>query len=156
MEDYLNCFRAEENIYYLNKAGRERVGSTNIRSKTPQYRHYLMRNDLYIYLNKPEVWEPEYTIEVEGIKIIPDVMYTKFVLNDERYFFAEIDNEQILSNNLNKLRKYKALKETKVYQESMGYFPVLVWVVKTEHRKKELLKYGEGLKQEILLWSDIR
>lgn len=156
MEDYLNSFRVEENIYYLNKAGRERVGSKNVRSKTPQYRHFLMRNDLYIYLKKPAVWEPEYQIDIDNIKIIPDVMFVKRVLNEDRYFFAEIDNEQVLSSNLNKIRRYKQLKETKAYQDSLGYFPVLVWVVKTEHRKKELLKYGEGLKQEVLLWSDIR
>lgn len=156
MDDFLNSFRAEENIYYLNKNGRERIGSTDIRAKTPQYRHFLMRNDLYIYLNKPNVWEPEYNIDIDGIKVIPDVMFTGPVAGEERYFFGEIDNEQIISTNLNKIRKYKQLKDTKVYQKELGYFPTLVWVVRTERRKKDLLKYGEGLKQQIYLWGEIR
>jgi len=156
MDDFLNSFRAEENVYYLNKNGRERIGSKDIRSKTLQYRHFLMRNDLYIYLKKPSIWENEYNIDINGVKIIPDVMYTKKVLNEDRYFFAEIDNEQIIATNLNKLRKYKQLKDTNVYQKQLGYFPTLSWVVKTERRKVDLLKYGEGLKQEIYLWSEIR
>lgn len=156
MDDFLNSFRAEENIYYLNKNGRERIGSKDIRSKTLQYRHFLMRNDLYIYLNRPKLWRAERIIDVGGVKLIPDVMYTRKVLDKDRYFFAEIDNEQIIATNLNKIRKYKQLKETNAYQNKFGYFPTLTWVVKTERRKADLLKYGEGLKQEIYLWGEIR
>lgn len=156
MEQYLNSFRVEENIYYLNKNGRERVGCTDVRNKTLQYRHFIMRNDLYIYLHRPSVWEAEYNIEIDGIKIIPDVMYRRKVMNEDRYFFGEIDNEQIMAKNKEKIERYKALKEHGAYQKTLGYFPTLVWVTKSERRKNDLIRYMKDLKHDIYLWEEIR
>lgn len=157
MEDYLNSFRVEENIYYLNKNGRDRVGSQVVRTKTLQYRHFIMRNDLYIYLGKPSAWQPECEIEIdEKVKIVADVMFMRYELGKERYFFGEIDNEQVMKRNIEKIEQYKKLKASNVYQQQLGYFPTLVWVTKSDRRKQDLLKYGERLKQDIYLWEEIR
>ncbi|GAF63628.1 hypothetical protein BTS2_0519 [Bacillus sp. TS-2] len=156
MSQYLNHFRDHENIFYLSKKGREKIGSNKVRYRNPQTTHTLMRNDLYIYNGQPNYWNNEMAITVGNFKIIPDAIYSKKVLDKNRYVLVEIDHSQKMVNNIKKLKRYKELKDFNAFQEQHGYFPIIQWLTTTEHRKKELLKHSLNLNVEIILWSDIK
>ncbi|MDV2683780.1 replication-relaxation family protein [Alkalihalophilus lindianensis] len=146
----------EEKVYYLNKRGREKIGSENIANWNPSVLHTVMRNDVYLYL-KPSQWHIEQSIEVgnEGFKIVPDAIGVRRELDQERFFFVEIDNTQRWSENLNKLQKYRKLKEYKVWQEHHGYFPTIVWLTKSKLRANELKKITD-LKMNVYEWEEIK
>lgn len=157
MEDYLAHVRYDEKIYYLNKNGRERVGSNIIRKKINKtdISHYIMRNDFYIH-RQPNQWRTEQSVSVGNVKVIPDVIFTQTVLEKERYFFLEIDNTQKMINNRNKIDRYRKIKAGEGFQNQFGYFPTLVWVTRSEGRKKELQRLCKDMKVEVFLWEEIR
>jgi hypothetical protein len=154
MDDFLNFRHMQEKVYYLNKVGRERVGSTKVIHWIPQVEHILMRNDLFLYF-RPIEWRIEEPVSVGEFKIIPDVIGCKKMLDRRRYFFVEIDNAQRWTNNLTKLKHYKRLKEYGTFQEQFGYFPNLVWLTKSSVRAAELRKYKD-LTMEIYEWEEIK
>ena len=49
MEEYLYSFREDGYgaVYYLNKVGRQMIGSNKVVKRTLQVRHALMRNDFF-------------------------------------------------------------------------------------------------------------
>lgn len=154
MSPFISSFRGEtgENIYYLNKEGRERVGSNVVRTKSSQVNHYLMRNDVYIHY-KPEDWKNEVTVKVEGIvTIIPDAYFR----HNLRRHFLEVDHLQHMIKNKEKIEKYKKLKATKTFQNNLKYFPPLVWVTLTEGRKKQLQEWCDGLETIVHVWDEIK
>src|SRR5690625_4638799 len=119
MSEYISCFRDAENIYYLNKEGRERVGADTVRHKINQVSHYLMRNDLYIHLG-PQEWRNEVRVGVKDVvTVVPDA-YFKY---NQMLHFLEVDHTQKMFKNKEKIDRYKALKETGVYQEKFKHFP---------------------------------
>jgi hypothetical protein len=78
MNRYLSYLRGDngENVYYLNKSGRERIGSNVIRQKTNQTGHFLMRADAYIHYTGSQDWRNELKFSVEGVTtVIPDAYY---------------------------------------------------------------------------------
>jgi hypothetical protein len=155
MKPYISCFRAEngENVFYLNKLGRERVGSEIVRQKTTQASHYIMRNDAYIYYVGSEDWKNEVKFSVESIAtIIPDA-YFRY---NQRRHFIEIDHLQQMFKNRDKIERYKKLYETGVFQEKIKYFPRLVWVTLTESRRKQLVEWCGGLDTVVHLWDEIK
>lgn len=76
---YLSSFREDSNstVYFLNKEGREYVGSEKIKRKTKFVNHYLMRNDFYIYIGYPHEWENELKISDGTYTVISDSYYKK-------------------------------------------------------------------------------
>jgi hypothetical protein len=135
MDEYFNTFRLEETIFYLNKNGRDMIGSNIIRTKTNQIRHILMRNELYIFFGCPQIWSVEEDVKInDKIYVRPDVRF-----KTDRMYFAEIDNVQRMNVNIKKIEKYAELKSTNAFQKQFGYFPQLVWLTKTEHRKRRLV-----------------
>jgi hypothetical protein len=148
---FVHCYRVHENVYYLNKKGREHIGSTTIRTKTPLIHHILMRNDLYLYFGCPSEWSNEVSVSVGTLKIKPDVLFKK-----SQYYFVEIDYTQKMIANKRKIEKYRELKKTGAFQERYKHFPTLVWLTTTEHRKKQLRAFCDGLKVEVLTMEDIR
>jgi hypothetical protein len=154
LSEYLHSFRGDngESIYYLNKAGRERVGAEKVRAKLADANHYLMRSDAYLFF-KASDWKNEMKFTIPGtVQVIPDAY---FLLNMRRYFL-EIDNLQSLSKNKEKLEKYRKLKASNLLQERLRYFPTLIWVTLTETRKKHLENWSEGLESKIYLWKEIK
>lgn len=156
MKEYISCFRGDngENIYYLNKTGRERVDCEVIRQKTVQAGHYLMRADAYIHYVGNEDWRNEMKFTVpDVVTVIPDAY---FRYNQKRHFL-EIDHLQHMSKNREKIDKYRKLQDTGVLQKKIGYFPRLVWVTLAESRKMQLTEWcGEDLNVVIHLWNEIR
>jgi hypothetical protein len=139
VEPYLSSFRDSENIYYLNKEGRERINCKKVRKKTLQARHYLMRNELYLALNQPSTWKNE--MRIKNIGIIADAMYK----NGNRHVFIEVDHLQKMSQNRVKIEKYRKLSNFD-----------LIWVTTTDHRRKRLLKLCEGMSVRVFTIDDLK
>jgi hypothetical protein len=147
MGDYLNTVRLGENVYYLNAAGRERIGATKVLKKTNQITHHLMRNSLYLAHGCPSSWKSEVKLSVKGeVTVIADALFTMA----GRYYICEVDNTQKMSENRAKIGKYRRLIELGVFEKR----PKLIWITTTDYRKKQLAKICEGLDVSIYLRSD--
>jgi Replication-relaxation len=137
MSQYLGSFRhGLENVYYLNKAGREHIGCDVIRKKTPNIQHFLMRNQLWIAMGMPHAWENELKVIVKDISIVCDA---RFLLNKVD-MLVEIDVTQSMAKNRLKIEKYKRIKEL------TGNDFHLIWVTETPSRKAALKKLMEAAK----------
>lgn len=150
MNDLVSSFRDTENVYYLNKSGRERIGSTIVRQKISPVTHYLMRNDVFIQ-RKPEIFEPEMKITVGNTTVIPDV----WMRHNGAYYFVEIDNTQRMVKNTQKLERYKKLKESGAFQQKYGYFPRILWVTALASRQKVLADMFNEFETIVQLWEEI-
>ena len=142
MEKYINSFRDGENIYYLNKEGRERVNSQKVLKKTIQARHYIMRNSIYIAFNSPSDWKNEMKLQVpKKVKVIADALFTV----DKRYHIVEVDHTQKMTKNKGKMERYRKLMELKAFDKE----PKFIWITTTELRRKQLLELCEGLDVQV-------
>lgn len=105
-----------------------------------QIQHRIMRNDAYIYFN-PTGWISERKFE-KPVAITADA-YFKY---NDKYHFLEVDHTQGWHKNVDKLERYKQFKECGVFQKQLGYFPVIVWVMKYDSRKEKLLELAREMK----------
>lgn len=148
MDEYLGSFRnGLEKVYYLNKAGRERIGSTIIRKKTPNIDHFLLRNQLWIHLNRPADWENEIKVQVADVSIVCDA---KFTAPGNIPTFVEIDIHQPMANNQKKIEKYKRIKELTDQK-----FRV-IYATATETRKPKLNVLLMGLAGRVYTSNEIQ
>ena len=146
LSDYISNFTEDKKkVYYLNSKGRERVQAEKVRKKTAMVTHYLMRNDLYITVGRPVSWRNEVEISINNVSLIADAAY----ISDKLHHFIEVDNKQSMSNNIQKIKKYKKLS---TYNSQF----VLIWVTTTPYRKKKLESLSQGLKFKIYLWEDLK
>lgn len=136
MGQYLNRVKLIEYVYYLNKSGREMIGSQNVLDKNMHIEHTLMRNQLYIHFGCPEMWS------VEKKAFVKDTFYLQsdVLFKTDVWRFAEIDHMQKMIENEKKIKKYAELKETNAFQNVHKYFPQLVFLTTTEHRKRRLIQ----------------
>ena len=147
LEEYVSSFRDNEKVYYLNKEGRERIGCKKVLKRSNQFRHYIMRNDIYIAYNCPETWKQEVKMKVQGIAtIIADALFTE----NGKYHIVEIDHEQKMSANRLKMEKYKKLIDCHVFEKP----PKFIWYTCTEHRRHQLQKLCDGLDCNIFTITD--
>ncbi|MYL53323.1 hypothetical protein GLW08_08220 [Pontibacillus yanchengensis] len=147
MSPYLSSFRDGENVYYLNKEGRERVNAKKAFKKTTQARHYLMRNSLYIAFGSPATWKNEVKLEVSGnVKVIADAIFTR----NNQYHIIEVDHTQKMSKNRGKIERYKQLIELGVFQKH----PIFTWITTTAYREKQLSKLLDGMEHQIFTIAD--
>jgi hypothetical protein len=141
MEEYLGSFRhGLEKVYHLNKAGRERVAATQIRKKTPNVQHFILRNQLWISLGRPRTWENEYKVKAGEVSLVCDA---KFTTKGGIPVFVEVDVTQPMIKNSAKISKYKKLKET-----TDDPFHV-VWITEIESRRAKLTDLMKGLPGKI-------
>lgn len=145
--EFLSSFRDIENIYYLNKEGRDRVGSSKIRKKTPQAKHFIMRNYIYIAFECPSDWKNEVKLGIKEKKIINkcDATFTR----DNKRYIVEVDNMQKMSENKKKIEKYRAISESGVYGS-----PAFIWITTTTYRQKQLSELCADLDCQVFLLSD--
>ncbi|WP_342666981.1 replication-relaxation family protein [Priestia koreensis] len=149
MEEYLNSFREGETVYYLSKAGAERVDFKGNVKKTTTARHYIMRNALYIAFNQPDTWKNEVKMRVKEVATI--ICDATFTIGKQRYI-VEIDHEQKMVANRKKLEKYCRLVDAGVFEIP----PIFLWMTTTEYRQKQLIKMHEGLDSQIFILSDFQ
>ena len=146
MGGYLGTFRhGLENVYYLNKDGRDRVGAEVIRKKTPNIQHFLLRNQLWIHLNMPRTWENEIKLSVGDISIISDAKFEKNGIK----VFVEVDRTQPMSKNRAKIERYKKIKE--LTGESFH----LLWITELESRRPKLNELMAGLNGRVYTLKEI-
>ncbi|MEK4128566.1 replication-relaxation family protein [Solibacillus sp. FSL W8-0474] len=151
LSDYLTCVRdGYQSIYYLNKCGREYVDCERIRKKGGHVQHIVMRNDLWLYFKCPNDWRNEVKISDENTSVVADAVFTR----NGFYHFLEVDNLQSMKENRAKINRYKSLSDSLVKQ--FGYFPTLVWLTTTEHRRKQLESACNGLNFKVFTMNDIR
>lgn len=146
MSKYLHHFRERENVYYLSREGREYTGATKIRKKTPMVKHFLMRNDAYIYFQRPTTWQTEIKVKntADGTYVIPDAIFQK----DKKHHFLEVDHLQKMKENRSKIEKYLKLASKLQF--------CLVWVTTSEHRRKRLTELCKGLEVQIYTLEEIK
>ncbi len=149
MNNYVSSFRDGENIYYLNKEGRERVNSKKILKRTTQARHYIMRNSIYIAYGCPSSWKNEVRLGIKEVKNSTVVCDAIFKL-DRRYYIVEVDHTQKMTKNRTKIDRYKKLIELEYFDIA----PFFIWITTTEYRRKELLKFCDGLEVQIFTIND--
>lgn len=132
LKEYVHSFRHYENVFYLNKRGRERIGSDKVLSKPSNVEHHLLRNEVYIIYGFPRIWKIENPIKVRGENFItPDATFTQ---DDRSLYLVEVDRTQKMHKNIQKLRKYKEVKDLTPGK----IFPHLIWITKTPSRKDKL------------------
>lgn len=151
LSDYLNSFRdGYQSIYYLNSLGREYVDCDKVRKKTNQVQHIIMRNQFWLFYKCPRDWRNEVKISDGKTTVIADALFTR----NGFYHFLEVDRLQMMKENRLKIARYKSLLESLVKQ--FGYYPTLVWVTTTEHRRRQLEKASEGLKVKVYTINEIQ
>lgn len=150
MEPYLHSFVEGESIYYLNKAGRDTIGSDKVVTRNSNYRHTLLRNDVYIYMKCPENWINEYKIGETGI--VADAIA---VLN-RKYYYIEVDNTQKMAVNKQKMEAYLQFKHSGVWEKySKEPFPILLFYTVSEPRRHQLSELNPGLEMLVYTKKDL-
>lgn len=153
MEEYLNNFREEGYgaVYYLNRIGRQMIGSQKIVRRTLQTKHTLMRNDYYFYMGCPGNWRNEIKVTDGKTTLVTDALFTK----NKRHNFLEVDNTQSMAENSAKIKRYKEMFERGLFQKEFGYFPTLHIVTVSRSRVRRFTELCEGLPLEVYQIIDI-
>lgn len=153
LSPYLSSFREEySTVYYLNKEGREYVGSTKIRKKHQFVNHIILRNDFYIYMGYPHDWTNEAMVSDSKNSVICDAWFKKNGL----YHMLEVDLTQKMQENRDKVNHYKSLFNSGEVANHFGYFPKLLWVTSTELRRKQLTELCKGIPCSIFTADEIK
>jgi len=152
LSHYLNSIAdgRNETIYYLNNLGRDYVECPKVRRKTNQVQHIVMRNQFWLFSKCPKDWRNEVKVSDGKTTVIVDSMYS---INGFRCFL-EVDHLQNMKENRAKIARYRSLLES--LSKQFGYYPTLVWVTTTEHRRAQLVKTCEGLKVKVYTLDDIK
>jgi hypothetical protein len=141
-----------ENVYYLNKLGRELVGSTKVVQKTLQWEHTVMKNDIYIHFDKPKLWSNENPIVTPEFTLVPDAIFS---VKGQQYFL-EVDREQKMKTNIEKLLQYKRFKDMELWQKrNGGRFPIVIYYTSKEIRKHQLTESNPGIELLTLSKKDL-
>ncbi|HSH25628.1 MAG TPA: replication-relaxation family protein [Massilibacterium sp.] len=128
----IKAVRFEKKIYFLSNKGKQQIGSTQGELKKSWIQHTLMRNDLYISLGMPDTWKKEYPVKWGDNKLIPDATFKR---NGE-FVFVEIDNQQTMQTNNEKIKLYKDL--FKAIFNQYVHHPTIIWYTLSEIRKDKL------------------
>ena len=146
----ISSIRTEQKVYFLSNRGKERIGSTQGELNKSQILHTLMRNDLYILLCQPSDWKKEKPIKLNGeVFLIPDA---SCMIKGEHHFI-EIDNQQTMKTNIEKIKKYKEL--SKVIFDNYNHTPTLIWYTLSEIRKQKLKEVCETLGVKFRIYGNM-
>lgn len=147
MSEYLQSFRhGMELVYYLSKTGRERVKCEVIRKKTPNIQHFLLRNQLWIYLKCPSSWKNEVKIKASDTTVICDAVFYQ----GDTPIFVEVDCSQSMAINKKKIEKYRKIRE--LTEQDF----ILAWVTELESRRSRLNALCAGLKTRVFTLNEIK
>lgn len=154
MEEYLYSFRdGADTIYYLNKLGRDMIGSKRQVKRSLQTKHTLMRNDFYFYMGCPPDWRNEMKVAIgEKVILIADAIFKK----DGRYQFLEVDHTQTMTENKLKINRYRDIFNSGQFQQQFGYFPNLHIVTINNVRVRRFKDMCEGLPAKVYLLEELK
>lgn len=130
-EKQIASIRYDKKVYYLSGKGQRFIGS-NKKLEKKWIRHTIMRNDLYIKLGMPSTWQIEVPVRWDEHYIVPDAMFKR----NGMYYFVEIDNQQVMRLNYEKINVYKNLFKNLFRQH--GGHPTLIWYVSTDVRRRKI------------------
>lgn len=134
-EGLIKSVRYNSKVYYISNKGSDYIGKSNTRLNKKEIQHALMRNDLYIKLGMPHSWQKEAKVVVnDDVVLISDA---RFKVAD-KYYFVEIDNQQSMKVNGEKIKKYRGIFE--MIEQEFGYRPTLIWHTLSDVRKEKLAK----------------
>jgi hypothetical protein len=168
LESYLHVSRSREKLVYLNKDGRELIGSTREVKKSILFDHMLLANKAFIHYNCPVDWKREYAIETRGKadfsfaiqvkglsvankkKIVPDAVFTQ----NGYVYLIEIDNTRTMQDNRRKIEKYRSMWAE--IKKEFGAQPKICIFTMSEKRKKEFMQLCDKLPNEILTFKEVR
>lgn len=111
-----------------------------------------MRNDFYVYSGFPRDWMNEVKLSDGQFTVICDAWFK----SNGKYHILEVDLQQNMKENRNKIEKYKGLFENGLMKSHFGYFPSIIWLTTTELRKKKLVELCKGLPYLVYTMDDIK
>ena len=159
LEPFLKVIRGREKVFYLNKEGRELIGSEKEIKNSTQLEHKLLTNEAYIYFGCPSDWKTEYRIEhKEEIKDIiirigsGKSMMKKIVIADAHFAgnLVEIDNTRHMKDNMKKIENYREILKLKKLNSKIYFFTT------TNSRKEKLKKGLAGMNHQVLTFDEIK
>lgn len=158
-------FFDKEKVIYLNKAGRELIGSTKDVKRNSLMEHTLLCNEAYLYFNCPIDWKTEYRIEAKeaiptfGIQIMGLTPAKKRIISDASFnrngymHLIEIDNTRSMIDNRKKIDAY-----ADVLQElRKSTAPILIIFTTNLERKRkfELWLKEKNIHGQVKTFSEI-
>jgi hypothetical protein len=167
LEPYINeTFHNREKVLYLNKLGKEMIGSQK-EGKKGFAEHTLLRNEVYLYYRCPRTWENEYVIEyIEPSQTKPgfeikganySLSNKKRIVSDASFrqngtlYLIEVDHEQKMIENKKKIESYREL--LKAWKNE----PVVIaFFTKTPYRKDQLTQLLKGIHSEVKTFDEIK
>jgi hypothetical protein len=153
LSPYLSSFRdGYETIYFLNKEGREYTGAKKILRKTQFVNHVILRNEFYLFVKCPVEWKAE----MKGTDGVDKVICDAWFKSNQRYNFLEVDSKQKMSENIVKAQSYLNMFKRGGLHEHFGYFPTLIWLTVSDHRKKRLMEICKELPCKVYTVSEIK
>lgn len=162
LEPYLNVERSRQKIVYLNKEGRQMIGSNREVKKSALFEHMLLANEVFIHYNCPLTWKREYVIEtsdlnfikVKGLNLQPKnkIVCDAFFERNGYCHFIEIDNTRKMVDNKKKIEKYLEMwpEIRKRYSN-----PKLCIFTKSAQRKKTFRELLRNVPNEVYCFSEI-
>lgn len=155
-------YHEREKVIYLNKTGRELIGSEKEVKNNFLIAHTLLRNEAYLHFNCPLDWKTEcpletsqeglsqFQIQVQGIKpIYKKKVVADAVFNRNGYLhIVEIDNARKMTDNKKKIE---------LYREMMPKWknPILYIFTHTVDRQRKFEAWLKGVKAEVKLFKEI-
>ncbi|MGG4267451.1 hypothetical protein [Peribacillus simplex] len=160
----------KEKVIYLNKDGRELIGSKKEVKKNMLIEHTLLCNEAYLYFNCPLDWKTEYVIETKetvptsfGIQFKGLALSSKKkVVSDSSFsrngylHLIEVDNIRGMADNKNKIESYvDVFPEVK---DRLGLIPALYVFTSTEDRRRKFEGWMKqhNLRGEVKTFDEIK
>lgn len=166
LENYLHVDRARQKIVYLNKEGRQLIGSDKEVKKSPLFEHSLLANDVFIHYDCPVTWKREHAIEIEQkqhnlsfIKVQGLSVVNKIKIVCDAYFerngytyLIEIDNTRKMVDNKKKINRYiETWQEIRMQYQN----PKLCIFTKSQKRKREFSSMLKNIPHEVLCFDEL-
>lgn len=166
LEPYLHVDRSKQKIVYLNKEGRDFIGSSREVRKSSLINHDLLANEVFIHYGCPVSWRKEHVIEAEGkisdfglIKIQglkavarKKIICDAFFERNGYTYIIEIDNTRKMKDNKKKIQKY-----LEMWSEIRKQFqnPRLCIFTKSKKRKGIFQKLIRNIPHEIYTFDEL-
>lgn len=170
LKPYIHEHRENEKIIYLNKHGRELIGSSHEVKHSPYIQHILLTNEVYIYFKCPFDWRTECPFEREeklpkGFtltlgntalkskkRVIADAVFTR----NGYVYLVEIDNIRKMQDNQKKIETYTDLWSS--IKMEFGQQPILYFFTNTINRKKKFEDWlaNKRIRYEVRTFDEIR
>jgi hypothetical protein len=172
LKPYINeTFFEREKVIYLNKDGRNFIGSDKDPQKPTLIAHTLLRNEVYLHFNCPADWQNEYTLEAplkpqsnldafissnmklsDKAKVRADAMFTR----NGYVHLIEVDNARDMADNRKKINSYADILP--VIRKDFQQTPILYFFTTTENRKRKFEEWlkGRSIRHEVKTFTEIK